>query len=72
MPTTEIKPHNIRARYNVTTEYAKLACALGGMSMSDAIVLPHEMGEGKDREVQVLLADRWRKVDCAWGMRSVS
>ena len=30
--------------------------------MSDAIVLPHEMGEGKDRELQVLLADRWRKV----------
>jgi quercetin dioxygenase-like cupin family protein len=30
--------------------------------MSDAIVLPHEIGEGKDREVQVLLADRWRKV----------
>ena len=30
--------------------------------MSDAIVLPHEIGVGKDREVQVLLADRWRKL----------
>ena len=30
--------------------------------MSDAIVLPHDIGEGKDREVHVLLADRWRKV----------
>jgi quercetin dioxygenase-like cupin family protein len=30
--------------------------------MSDAIVLPHEIGEGKDREVHVLLADRWRKL----------
>ena len=30
--------------------------------MSDAMVLPHEIGEGKDREVHVLLADRWRKL----------
>ena len=30
--------------------------------MSDKIVLPHEIGAGKDREVQVLLADRWRKL----------
>ena len=30
--------------------------------MSDTILLPHEMGVGKDREIQVLLADRWRKL----------
>jgi quercetin dioxygenase-like cupin family protein len=30
--------------------------------MSELIQLPHEIGEGKDREVQVLLADRWRKL----------
>ena len=30
--------------------------------MSDAIVLPHDIGEGKEREVHVLLADRWRKL----------
>jgi len=30
--------------------------------MSETIVLPHEIGGGKDREVQVLLADRWRKL----------
>lgn len=30
--------------------------------MSNAIILPHEIGEGKDREVQVLLEDRWRKL----------
>lgn len=30
--------------------------------MSKAIHLPHEIGDGKDREVQVLLADRWRKL----------
>ncbi len=30
--------------------------------MSNTIMLPHEIGEGKDREVQVLLADRWRKL----------
>jgi quercetin dioxygenase-like cupin family protein len=34
----------------------------GSMSMSDAMILPHEIGAGKDREIQVLLADRWRKV----------
>jgi quercetin dioxygenase-like cupin family protein len=30
--------------------------------MSNTIILPHEIGEGKDREVQVLLADPWRKL----------
>ncbi len=30
--------------------------------MSEAIILPHEIGEGKDREVRNLLADRWRKL----------
>ena len=30
--------------------------------MSQAIHLPHEIGDGKDREIQVLLADRWRKL----------
>lgn len=30
--------------------------------MSNAIILPHEIGEGKDREVQVFLEDRWRKL----------
>jgi len=30
--------------------------------MSDVIRLPHEIAPGKDREVQVLLADRWRKL----------
>ena len=30
--------------------------------MSDAIILPHEIGVGKDREIQILLADRWRKL----------
>src|ERR1700728_2055067 len=30
--------------------------------MSKAIQLPHEISDGKDREVQVLLADRWRKL----------
>jgi quercetin dioxygenase-like cupin family protein len=30
--------------------------------MGEAIQLPHEIGEGKDRELQVLLADRWRKL----------
>ena len=37
----------------------------GGVSyrfMSKAIQLPREIGDGKDREVQVLLADRWRKL----------
>jgi quercetin dioxygenase-like cupin family protein len=28
--------------------------------MSEPIFLPHEIGGGKDREVQVLLSDRWR------------
>ncbi len=30
--------------------------------MSKAIQLPHEIGDGKEREVQVLLTDRWRKL----------
>jgi hypothetical protein len=30
--------------------------------MSKAIQLPREMGDGKDREIQVLFADRWRKL----------
>ena len=30
--------------------------------MSDTLVLPHEIGDGPDREVQILLADRWRKL----------
>jgi quercetin dioxygenase-like cupin family protein len=30
--------------------------------MSNAIFLPHVIGAGKDREVQILLADRWRKL----------
>jgi quercetin dioxygenase-like cupin family protein len=30
--------------------------------MSDTVVLPHEIGEGKDREVRVLMEDRWRKL----------
>jgi len=30
--------------------------------MREMIRLPHEIDEGKDREVQVLLADRWRKL----------
>jgi quercetin dioxygenase-like cupin family protein len=30
--------------------------------MSDAMVLPHEIGVGKDREIKILLADRWRKL----------
>ena len=30
--------------------------------MSKAIQLPHEIGDGKDREVRVLLADRLRKL----------
>jgi quercetin dioxygenase-like cupin family protein len=30
--------------------------------MANTIELPHEMVDGKDREVQVLLADRWRKL----------
>jgi quercetin dioxygenase-like cupin family protein len=30
--------------------------------MSEAIQLPREIGEGKDRELQVLLADQWRKL----------
>jgi len=30
--------------------------------MTDALVLPHEIGPGHDREVQILLADRWRKL----------
>jgi quercetin dioxygenase-like cupin family protein len=32
------------------------------MRMSDPIVLPHDIGVGKDRDVQVLLADPWRKI----------
>jgi quercetin dioxygenase-like cupin family protein len=30
--------------------------------MSDTIVLPTEVGMGKEREVQTLLADPWRKL----------
>jgi quercetin dioxygenase-like cupin family protein len=30
--------------------------------MSKAIKLCREIGEGKDREIQVLFADRWRKL----------
>ena len=30
--------------------------------MTTSISLPSEIGDGKDREVQVLLADRWRKL----------
>jgi quercetin dioxygenase-like cupin family protein len=30
--------------------------------MSRAIQLPHEIGDGKDREIQVLFDDRWRKL----------
>jgi quercetin dioxygenase-like cupin family protein len=30
--------------------------------MSEAIILPREVGDGKDREVKTLLADRWRKL----------
>jgi len=30
--------------------------------MSATLVLPHEIGSGPDREVQILLADRWRKL----------
>ncbi len=30
--------------------------------MSKEILLPHDIGDGKDREVQVLFADQWRKL----------
>jgi quercetin dioxygenase-like cupin family protein len=30
--------------------------------MSEAIVLPHTIEAGKDREVRILLADRWRRL----------
>jgi quercetin dioxygenase-like cupin family protein len=30
--------------------------------MSEAIVLPHVIEDGRDREVKILLADRWRKL----------
>jgi quercetin dioxygenase-like cupin family protein len=30
--------------------------------MSEPILLPSEIGVGKDREIQILLADRWRKL----------
>ncbi len=30
--------------------------------MSKTIILPQDIGEGKDREVQVLMEDRWRKL----------
>ena len=30
--------------------------------MHNTIILPQEIGEGKDREIQNLLADRWRKL----------
>src|SRR5260221_3011641 len=30
--------------------------------MTDAITLPQEIGEGKEREVETLFADAWRKL----------
>ena len=30
--------------------------------MNEAILLPNEIGPGKDREVETLLADPWRKL----------
>lgn len=30
--------------------------------MATALLLPHEIGPGPDREVQILLADCWRKL----------
>ena len=30
--------------------------------MTDAITLPQKIGEGKDREVETLFADAWRKL----------
>jgi quercetin dioxygenase-like cupin family protein len=30
--------------------------------MSDAMALPREIGVGKDREIKILLTDRWRKL----------
>jgi quercetin dioxygenase-like cupin family protein len=30
--------------------------------MTTALLLPHEIGPGPDREVKILLADRWRKL----------
>lgn len=30
--------------------------------MNDAIVLPNEIGDGKEREIRQLFADRWRKL----------
>jgi quercetin dioxygenase-like cupin family protein len=30
--------------------------------MTESISLPHEINAGKDREAQVLLSDRWRKL----------
>ena len=30
--------------------------------MHKPIILPHDIGEGKDREIQNLFADRWRKL----------
>ena len=30
--------------------------------MSSPIILPHDIKEGKDREIQNLLADRWRRL----------
>ena len=32
------------------------------MRVNKSIQLPRAIGDGKDREVQVLLADRWRKL----------
>jgi quercetin dioxygenase-like cupin family protein len=32
------------------------------MPMTTALVLPSTLGDGPDREVQILLADRWRKL----------
>jgi quercetin dioxygenase-like cupin family protein len=30
--------------------------------MSELLILPHEIGAGPDRQFQILLADRWRKL----------
>jgi hypothetical protein len=30
--------------------------------MSTALLLPHDIGPGPDREIQILLADRWPKL----------
>jgi quercetin dioxygenase-like cupin family protein len=30
--------------------------------MNEALLLPHDIGPGPDREVQILLSDHWRKL----------